>query len=260
MIRFLRSVPNLDEACAYRFPPVEEASADGIVCAGGNLSPGLLLSAYRQGIFPWYGEKEPILWWSPDPRFVVLPETLHVSETSAKLLRHHSYKLTLDKAFGKVIASCAGIPRQGQDGTWIVPDMIEAYKRLHELGFAHSIEVWDGPALVGGLYGIGLGGAFFGESMFSVKSGASRVGFLCFAMMLFENGFELIDSQVHTDYIGGMGGVELPRNAYLQRLAHALQKPDMRDRWEDIFPDFPFSEALSRTVRHGRKMTNQVKL
>ncbi|HWP68715.1 MAG TPA: leucyl/phenylalanyl-tRNA--protein transferase, partial [Rectinemataceae bacterium] len=196
MIRFLRSVPILDEACSYRFPSLEGSSPEGIVCAGGNLSPGILLSAYRQGIFPWYGEGEPILWWSPEPRFAVLPETLHISESAAKLLRRHPFRLTIDQAFGKVIASCAFIPRQGQDGTWIVPDMIEAYNKLHELGFAHSVEVWDKDVLVGGLYGISLGGAFFGESMFSAKSGASRFGFLCFAMALFENGFELIDSQV----------------------------------------------------------------
>lgn len=253
MIRFLRSVPILDEACTYWFPSLEGASVEGIVCAGGNLSPGILLSAYRQGIFPWYGDGEPILWWSPEPRFTVLPETLHVSESSEKLLRRHPFSLTIDQAFGKVIASCAYIPRRGQDGTWIVPDMIEAYNKLHELGFAHSVEVWDDDTLVGGLYGIGLGSAFFGESMFSAKSGASRVGFLCFAMALFENGFELIDSQVYTDYLGSMGGVELPRNTYLRRLGCALRMADKRGRWDAVFPDFPASEALSRIMRPGKK-------
>lgn len=243
MIRFLRSVPRLDEACSYAFPPVDASSPEGIVCAGGNLSPGLILSAYRQGIFPWYGEGEPILWWSPDPRFALLPETLHIPASSAKLLRRHGFTLSLDKAFGRVIASCAAMSRPGQDGTWILPEMMEAYERLHELGYAHSVEVWQGKALAGGLYGLSLGGAFFGESMFSASSGASRVGFLCLAQMLFKQGFQLIDSQVHTNYVAGMGGVDVSRAVYLARLAGALLQPDRRGSWENIFPFFPAKEA-----------------
>lgn len=248
MIRFLRSVPLLDEECSYAFPPVSDSSPEGIVCAGGNLSPGLILSAYRQGIFPWYAEKEPILWWSPDPRFVVLPELIHVSSSSVKLLKRHEFTLTLDRDFGQVVTSCATIGRPGQDGTWILPEMIEAYKKLHELGFAHSVEVWRQGTLAGGLYGIGLGGAFFGESMFSAVSGASRVGFLSLAFMLFESGFSLIDSQVHTDYVAGMGGVEMPRSAYLSRLTTALRQPDARGSWSDQFPSFPASRSLADIV------------
>ena len=236
MIRFLRSVPILDESCSYSFPPVEGASGEGIVCAGGNLSPGILLSAYRQGVFPWYGEGDPILWWSPDPRFVVLPETLHVSGSASKLLRRNPFRLSLDRAFPEVIASCASMQRPGQEGTWIVRDMIAAYNKLHELGFAHSVEVWEGDSLAGGLYGISLGAAFFGESMFSGKSGASRVGFLSLASALFESGFELIDSQVYTVYLGSMGGVDLPRSQYLRRLERALGKPDRKGSWSGLFP------------------------
>jgi leucyl/phenylalanyl-tRNA--protein transferase len=236
MIRFLRSAPRLDEACNYVFPPVTSSSPEGIVCAGGNLSPGLVLSAYRQGIFPWYGEKEPLLWWSPDPRFAVLPETIHVSASSVKLLKRHEYRLTLDRDFNRVITSCATISRPGQNGTWIVPEMIEAYELLHRLGFAHSVEVWKGNELAGGLYGLSLGGAFFGESMFSAESGASRVGFLSLALMLFDKGFVLIDSQVHTDYVASMGGVDLPRGAYLNRLAIALKLPERKGSWSELFP------------------------
>ncbi len=245
MIRFLRSAPLLDEACSYAFPSVEAASPEGIVCAGGNLSPGLLLSAYRQGIFPWYGEGEPILWWSPDPRFVILPETLHVPASSARLLKRREFTLSLDRDFGGVISACARANRPGQDGTWILPDMIAAYKRLHELGYAHSVEVWREGELAGGLYGMSLGGAFFGESMFSVSSGASRVGFLNLAAMLFRQGFSLIDSQVRTDYVAGMGGVDLPRKLYLDRLAVALKQPDRRGSWRILFPSFPAPEPNS---------------
>lgn len=245
MIRFLRSAPILDEGCFYAFPAVEGASPEGIVCAGGNLSPGMILSAYRQGIFPWYGEGEPLLWWSPDPRFSILPETLHVSSSSARLLRRNDFSLTLDKDFKGVIRSCATIRRPGQRGTWILPEMIRAYEGLHELGFAHSVEVWKRDALVGGLYGLSLGGAFFGESMFSAESGASRVGFLSLAMALFEQGFRLIDSQVHTDYVAGMGGVDLPRGHYLRRLGEALGMEDRRGSWNEVFPLFPASEALA---------------
>jgi leucyl/phenylalanyl-tRNA--protein transferase len=237
MIRFLRSVPRLDEGCSYAFPSLEGSSPEGIVCAGGNLSPGILLSAYRQGIFPWYEEGGPILWWSPDPRFAVLPETFHIPASSRKLLRRRPFQLTTDRAFRLVMESCAAIVRPGQDGTWIIPEMIEAYVKLHELGYAHSVEVWEGNELAGGLYGISMGGAFFGESMFSALSGASRFGFLSLAQALFKKGFILVDSQVNTDYVAGMGGVDLPRNAYLNRLETALRMPDRRGAWEGLFQD-----------------------
>lgn len=258
MIRFLRSVPVLDEGCGYEFPSPDEASEEGIVCVGGNLSPGVLLSAYRQGIFPWYGENEPILWYSPDPRFVLLPETLHVSDTSRKLLKKQKLRLSLDEDFASVIGRCANAPRPGQSGTWIVPEMITAYRKLHELGFAHSVEVWDGHALVGGLYGIGIGNAFFGESMFSGTSGASRIALLSLAAMLFENGFKFIDSQVYTDYVAGMGAVEIPRKAYLHRLSKALQAPSRRGKWSEAFPRFPVSDAMLGIIGGGKENRRKI--
>jgi len=248
MIRFLGSLEELDFNRAYRFPPAQEASPEGIVCAGGNLSPGMLLSAYRQGIFPWYSENEPILWWSPNPRFAILPETLHISRSSIRLLRKADYRISLDRNFRAVIEACAKVPRPGQEGTWILPEMIEAYTRLHALGYAHSLEVWKHGLLVGGLYGISLGGAFFGESMFSLSSGASRTGFLNLALWLFDRGFLLIDSQVHTLYVETMGGVDMPRGSYMAKLDKALGLPDHRGNWGELFPDFPHSEALARLL------------
>jgi leucyl/phenylalanyl-tRNA--protein transferase len=251
MIRILRSTPALDAEGRFLFPPVESSSREGIVCAGGNLSPGIILSAYRQGIFPWYSDEDPLLWWSPDPRFVVLPETLHVPSRAKRLLRQHGFSLSLDRDFPSVIRACARIRRPGQRGTWIVDDMIDAYTRLHSLGFAHSVEVMREGGLVGGLYGLSLGNAFFGESMFSAESGASKAGFIALALMLFEEGFTLIDSQVHTDYLASMGGVELPRKEYLKRLARALEAEDRRGDWGQVFPGFPASGALEALVQPG---------
>lgn len=219
----------------FVFPSPDTATPEGIVCLGGDLSPRMLISAYRQGIFPWYGENDPILWFSPDPRFVVLPETLHISGTSRKLLKKRPFELSVDRAFSCVIENCARIPRSGQDGTWIVPDMIEAYCRLHELGYAHSVEAWRGGKLLGGLYGVSLGNAFFGESMFSKESGASRCAFLNFACALFAEGFMFIDSQVRTDYVAGMGGISIPRRQYLSMLDRALRFPDRRGSWSESY-------------------------
>lgn len=249
MIRWLGSVPELDISSSFAFPPMPRSAPKDIVAAGGNLSPGLLLSAYRQGIFPWYGEDEPILWWSPDPRFIVLPELLHISATSAKLLRKARFALSLDRDFRGVIESCANVERPGQDGTWIMPEMIEAYCALHREGYAHSVEVSENGELVGGLYGVSLGAAFFGESMFSARSGASRAAFLSLAMYLFESGFEFIDSQIYTDYVAGMGGASISRQEYLKRLAKALAPPDRRGNWGSLFPDFPRSAAMDGVLR-----------
>lgn len=253
MIRFLGRLEELGIDKDYRFPPAEEASPEGIVCAGGNLSPGMLISAYRQGIFPWYGEDEPILWWSPNTRFAVLPETLHVSRSSLRLLRKGEYGFSLDQRFRTVIEACAKVPRPGQSGTWILPEMIEAYTRLHSLGYAHSLEVWKEGLLVGGLYGLSLGGAFFGESMFSLSPGASRAGFLSLALWLFDQGFLLIDSQVHTLYVETLGGVDLPRGSYLAKLGKALSLPDRRGNWSGLFPGFPDSELLAQLPGSGAK-------
>jgi len=252
MIRFLGSLEELDFNRAYRFPPAQEASPEGIVCAGGNLSPGMLLSAYRQGIFPWYSENEPILWWSPNPRFAILPETLHISRSSIRLLRKADYRISLDRNFRAVIEACAKVPRPGQEGTWILPEMVEAYTRLHALGYAHSLEVWKHGLLVGGLYGISLGGAFFGESMFSRESNASKTAFLVLAMTLFERGFEFIDCQVYTHYLELMGAILIPRRQYLAMLAHALQKQDLKGPWPLFFPEFPDAETIMSRLHTWR--------
>ncbi|HOV94738.1 MAG TPA: leucyl/phenylalanyl-tRNA--protein transferase [Spirochaetales bacterium] len=219
------------------FPSPDKATQEGLLCIGGDLSPPTLLSAYRQGIFPWYSDDEPILWFSPDPRFIMLPETFHIGESARKLVKKRLFRITVDVDFPYVIQNCAHIERKGQRGTWIVPDMIEAYCRLHELGYAHSVEAWQDGKLVGGLYGVSLGRAFFGESMFSKVSGASRCAFLNFATALFKAGFNFIDSQVYTDYVAGMGGISVSRRRYLSLLRAAMEYPDQRGSWKSVYGD-----------------------
>lgn len=186
------------------FPPPRLAEPDGLLAMGGDLSPERLLSAYRQGIFPWY-EGEHILWWFPDPRFVLFPEDLKISKSVKPLLNRNEFDFTINKAFAEVIRSCQQIERSGQDGTWITHDVEKAYTKMHELGYAHSAEVWKNGELVGGLYGIRLGKVFFGESMFSKTSNASRYAFIRYVQQLRSEGVELIDCQVYTEYLESMG-------------------------------------------------------
>lgn len=226
--------PWLEEHERFRFPDPSDATPEGIVGAGGNLSPGVLLSAYSQGVFPWFSEGDPVLWWSPDPRFVILPETLHCSKTMRKVLRQKRFRLTVDSDFGAVIRSCASVPRAHEDGTWITDQMQQAYIRLHELGYAHSVEARLNGELVGGLYGVSLGRVFFGESMFSFQSDASKAAFIPFARYLFSNGFALIDSQVYTGHLSSLGGVEIPRDEFLSRLYPALRAPSCRGNWSAV--------------------------
>lgn len=234
--------PYLSVLERFSFPEPESATPEGIVGAGGNLSPGMLLSAYRQGIFPWYSDGDPILWWSPDPRFVVLPDTLHVSKSMRKVLRQGQFTITIDRDFGHVIESCANMKRSHEDGTWITPEMQNAYMGLHDLGYAHSVEAWVGDVLAGGLYGVSLGKAFFGESMFSRRPDASKAAFLLFARMLFAEGFEFIDSQVYTGHMARLGGRDIPRPAFLRHLSRALSSPDRVGSWSDC------ERALSAAV------------
>lgn len=233
--------PRLGLEDSFPFPDPREADSDGLLCSGGNLSPGLLLSAYRQGIFPWFNDEDPILWWSPDPRFALLPERLHVSATMLKILRRRPWELSLDRDFAGVIRSCAGVPRRGQDGTWITEDMIEAYIELHRLGFAHSAEARLSGRLVGGLYGLSLGSCFFGESMFSLEDDASKAAFIPLVWFLREKGFTLIDSQVYTSHLAGLGAEEFPRTEYLSLLGAALAAETRRGDWGKLFPGFPRS-------------------
>jgi leucyl/phenylalanyl-tRNA--protein transferase len=197
----------------------ERADETGLVAIGGDLEPVTLVQAYRSGVFPWFGESDPILWWSPDPRAVFELDGLRVSRRLARTVRSGKFQLTIDRAFGKVIRGCAD--REG--GTWITRAMIVAYERLHRLGVAHSVETWQGQELVGGIYGVALGGFFSGESMFSRVSDASKVALATLAQHLRARGFLLFDTQVLTAHTTTMGAVELPRRDYLQRLRDALR-------------------------------------
>lgn len=188
------------------FPPPHLADADGLLAIGGDLSPERLLAAYRKGIFPWYSAEEPdILWWSPSPRFVLFPDELHISKSMRPLLNRNEFDFTINKAFAEVIHHCKKITRAGQDSTWITPSMEKAYNNMHTLGHAHSAEVWKNGELVGGLYGIRIGKVFFGESMFSKLPSASRFAFIRYVELLKTEGVELIDCQVHTDYLESLG-------------------------------------------------------
>lgn len=210
---------------AQQFPPVEQARQDGLLCSGGDLRPERLLAAYSRGIFPWYGPGLPILWWSPDPRCVMPLEAFHVPSRSARALRAHAFTLTHNAAFDRVIRACAA-PRHGESGTWIVPAMINAYERLHRLGYAHSIESWDSQGrLVGGLYGVALGRAFFGESMFHTVSEASRAALVGLVSLLRMRHTLLLDCQQATPHMLRMGGQLLPRTLFLKQLRAALRLP-----------------------------------
>jgi leucyl/phenylalanyl-tRNA--protein transferase len=199
------------------FPPVETAEPDGLLAIGGDLSPERLLLAYKSGIFPWY-EGEHILWWSPNPRFVLFPDELKKNKSAESLLKKKQLDFTINKAFGDVIHECKKIPRPGQDGTWITDEVEKAYHAMHKLGHAHSAEVWDDGQLVGGLYGIRLGKVFFGESMFSLITNASKIAFTLYVQQLKKEGIELIDCQVYTKYLESFGARMIPRKEFIQRL------------------------------------------
>jgi len=213
------------------FPDPVNADEDGLLAVGGDLSPERLLTAYGQGIFPWYSENVPILWWSPDPRLILEPAGIHVPRRLERILRCGRFTFTLDTAFERVITGCADTPRHGAHGTWIVPEMLAAYCHLHELGFAHSIEVWSGGVLVGGLYGVAMGGAFFGESMFYRKPDASKAGLVTLVRALVGAGFTLFDCQQTTAHMVRFGGFEVCRDDFLSRLESALEQPYLIGRW-----------------------------
>ncbi|MCP5452107.1 MAG: leucyl/phenylalanyl-tRNA--protein transferase [Candidatus Competibacter phosphatis] len=214
------------------FPHPDRAltEPDGLLAAGGNLTPRRLLRAYRMGIFPWYSADQPILWWSPDPRLVLLPECLKVSRSLRKTLRKGLFAITADTAFEQVVAACAG-PRQGEPGTWITSEMFRAYCRLHRLGHAHSIETWQQGELVGGLYGVSLGRVFYGESMFSWISDASKIALVALAAQLQRWEFAVIDCQVTTAHLLSMGAVDIPRSSFLQLLECYCPQPGQPGPW-----------------------------
>lgn len=217
------------------FPPSELADSGGILAIGGDLSPERLLLAYRMGIFPWYNSDDPILWWSPDPRFVLFPNELKVSKSMRPYFNQQKFELTCDQAFEEVIRACQA-PRDGQHfGTWITEDMVNAYCRLHELGYAHSVEVWQNGEMAGGLYGIALGKCFFGESMFTKVSNASKFGFIALTQKLEKLGFWLIDCQQQTGHLESLGARAISRKDFLEILKKNEQEVTFKGKWLQLF-------------------------
>ncbi|MEP7185954.1 MAG: leucyl/phenylalanyl-tRNA--protein transferase [Rhodanobacter sp.] len=225
-------LPLLDPDQPEQFPDPARALADpnGLLAFGGDLSATRLLAAYRQGIFPWFSEGEPILWWSPDPRCVFQTSNLKTNRSLRRQLAGKHWRVTVDQAFAQVVCGCAA-PRNDGSGTWIVPGMVDAYVRLHELGHAHSVEVWDGDRLIGGIYGIAVGKLFCGESMFSRQSGGSKLALMELASLLRERDFPIIDAQVANAHTIGLGAREIPRGMYLEQIAQLVDAPDIGGRW-----------------------------
>ncbi|AKC88019.1 leucyl/phenylalanyl-tRNA--protein transferase [Pseudoxanthomonas suwonensis] len=220
------------------FPPAERAlrRPDGLLAVGGDLSTRRLLDAYRHGIFPWYSQGQPILWWSPDPRLVFRTDALRLSSRFRRELRRSRWRVCADTAFDTVLAACADIPRPGQRGTWITPEMRQAYSRLHRLGHAHSVEVFDEDGgLAGGIYGVAIGRMFFGESMFSARSGGSKVALAALARCLAGWGWPLIDAQVENPHLLSLGAEAWPRPRFLEAVAHLAAEPGGTGRWTEIF-------------------------
>jgi len=218
------------------FPPAWLARSDGLLCIGGDLSTERLLLAYQNGIFPWFSEEEPLLWWSPDPRLVLYPNTIKISRTLKKKIKRAPFRITVDNAFEQTIVSCSQPRRGSQDGTWLVEEMIEAYIRLHKHGYAHSIETWHENVLVGGLYGVTLGGSFFGESMFSRASDASKIALTALATLLNAKGFDMIDCQVTTPHLVNMGAVEVSREQFLNALTPSIERQMNPNIWDPCRP------------------------
>ncbi len=223
----------LDAKNCSLFPPHNEAQAQGLLALGGDLSVARLLAAYQQGIFPWYGEGEPIKWWSPDPRSVFLTGNIQINRSLRRALRGKHWHLTVDQDFAGVIRGCAE-PRDANDGTWLVPDMIDAYCALHRAGYAHSVEVWEGERLVGGIYGVAIGRLFCGESMFCRESGASKLAFAALGMLLAELGFPLLDSQVLNHHTASLGALQIWRDNYLALIESLTAQEGYLGSWAPL--------------------------
>jgi leucyl/phenylalanyl-tRNA---protein transferase len=213
------------------FPAPDYADPSGLLAVGGDLSTERLLEAYRLGIFPWYSDDQPILWWAPDPRFVLHLEEFHISRSLEKTLRQGIFQVTADRAFDEVIAACAVVPRDGQNGTWITAEMQDAYIKLHGLGYAHSVETWFEGNLAGGIYGVSLGKAFFGESMFHRKTNASKVALSALVEKLKSWSFHFLDAQMTTEHMLSLGAREVSRRVFLKQLHLALEHPTRRGKW-----------------------------
>lgn len=216
-----------------QFPSVDGAE-DGIVAIGGDLSVERLLLAYQQGIFPWFNEDEPIIWHSPDPRFVLFLEYLHISKQMSRVLKSDEFKYTLDTDFEFVIHSCSNTKRKGENGTWITNEMIAAYCQLHDLGYAHSLEVWKNDKIVGGIYGVSLGKSFFGESMFHTETNASKFAFIKLVETLKAKQFHFLDAQVYTEHVATLGAKDIDRNEFIQILKTSLQHESWIGKWQAI--------------------------
>jgi leucyl/phenylalanyl-tRNA---protein transferase len=216
---------------SVQFPDPNLADDDGLLAAGGELSPEYLISAYASGIFPWYSKKDPILWWSPNPRLVLFPDELKVSKSLKKIIQNNLFEIKIDKDFKSVIKNCSKSPRPGQDGTWITKEMINAYISLHEIGIAHSFETYSDNKLVGGLYGVSLGKAFFGESMFFKQANASKVALYHLVEWCKKNNFHFIDAQQPTEHLISLGAQKMERSEFLKRLNIALQFKTIQGKW-----------------------------
>lgn len=230
-----------DPAAALRDP-------DGLLAMGGDLSPERLLNAYRHGIFPWFSEGQPILWWCPDPRTVFRTDQVRLSSRFLRQLRRSQWTVRADTVFDRVIDACAQIPRNGQRGTWITADMRDAYCRLHRLGHAHSVEVFDGEILAGGIYGVAVGRMFFGESMFSVQAGGSKVALAALAHRLDAWGWPLLDAQVENDHLTSLGAMSWPRARFLASIAPLVAHPGLKGPWTERFGEWP-ARALAEEPR-----------
>ena len=221
------------------FPPPSRAlkEPNGLLAAGADLSPERLVAAYRRGIFPWYGEGQPLLWWAPNPRMVLFPEEFKLSRSLRKRLRHHDYAVKTDSAFVDVMRACAA-PRPGQAGTWITDEMIDAYRALHRRGLAHSVETWIDGGLAGGLYGVALGRVFYGESMFARASDASKIALAHLVRQLARWDYGMIDCQMRTAHLASFGAREIPRADFMRKLSELVNYPPARDTWrfdDDLF-------------------------
>ncbi|MBT8374430.1 MAG: leucyl/phenylalanyl-tRNA--protein transferase [Deltaproteobacteria bacterium] len=216
----------------HSFPPPHLAEKEGLLSVGGDLSQDRLLLAYRMGIFPWYSDGEPVLWWSPDPRLVLYPKEIKISKTLKKVLKKNEFDITLDQDFAGVIGECAQIRSENSEGTWINEDMMKAYCRLHQSGYAHSVEAWYEGELAGGLYGVSLGKSFFGESMFTRITNASNVALVKLAEYLAALSFDMIDCQVRTEHMVRFGAREIPRDLFLQQLTESLSKQTIKGTWQ----------------------------
>lgn len=227
------------------FPPPTWATREGLIAVGGDLRPERLVLAYGSGIFPWPHEDLPLLWFCPDPRMVLPPAELHIARKLRKQMRKQSMRVTLDRDFEGVMRSCATITRSHEKGTWITAEMIDAYSRLHDLGLAHSVEVWQQDELVGGLYGVSLGAAFFGESMFACATNASKVAFVSLVRQLQAWDFDFVDCQMHTQHLETFGARQWPRETFLSALEAAMQVPTRRGRWSlEIAPEDVVQSAV----------------